>query len=106
MLNFAVWLNKRLLVVDASGDPHAPGWGPKFTAEQPDGSEITIFANGDEFDLYLAGKRTVYNLTLTPEVGVELALWLLRWWFRQWFGLKGRLWRWSLNKILNKRFPK
>ena len=100
-----LWVNKRLLVTDR-GFAEPPGSGPMQRWPQADGTEVALIAKGDAFDIYLGSKTGVYNLTLTPNVAVSMAWWLLMWWFRQWFGLKQVLWRWSLGKILDSKVGK
>jgi hypothetical protein len=101
MLDFiASRVNRWLVVTDARGEVHHPGGGRGARWLQPDGTEVSLIARGDAFDIYL-GKSTIYNLTLTPSTAVALASWVLRWWaFTTWFGLKSRLWDWSFRRVL------
>lgn len=99
-MNFPLWLSKHLVVQDrTTGVLHPPGGNQAATWRQPDGADLTIIARGDALDLYI-GRRDIYNITVTPQVAVKLAWWILTWWARGWFGLKLKLWFWSLGRIV------
>lgn len=101
MSSLAFWVNRKLVVQDKTGALNPPGFGAVHQWVQDDGTLVTLIARGDALDLYI-GRDRMYNLTLEPNTAVSMALWLLRWWRRtMWFGLKLRLWNWSLGKILD-----
>lgn len=103
-MNPWLWINKRLLVQDPQGSLYPPGGGRQKRWVQPDGSEVTIIARGDEFDLLLANKQRAYTLTMTPRTAIRLALWVLVWFvWTTWFGVKLALWYASLRGVVNRR---
>lgn len=95
---FADWLNRRL--VEQRGSRLArPGGSQTFRLSEATGSELTVIARGDSFDVY-QGKRAIYAFQVSPRVMLALARWVLwTWWFRgTWCGIKPRLWEWSLKR--------
>lgn len=93
-------VNRRLIETDSTGQLVRPGGDAQRRWQQADGSDATIIARGDAFDLYI-GKSTVYNVTLTTRTATQLGFWLVRWWaFSTWCGLKHKLWYWSLGVLL------
>ncbi len=101
VMGFALFVAKRLTtVVDGKLSP--PGADSARVWAQPDGSSVSLISQGDAFDLYV-GKKTIYNLTLTPRTAASMGWWLVRWWvFSQWFGIKLWLWHWCVGKIVTK----
>lgn len=99
----AIWLNRRLVTWTDDATPEPPGAGSAERWHQADGMEILLVSRGDAFDLYV-GRKNMYNLTLDPPTAVAIARWILRWWARKmWWGLKLKLWNWTLGQIARKK---
>lgn len=98
------WLVRALQTRDEAGRSWVPGANRARRWAQPDGSEVTLVAHGDAFDLYIGGPGPMYNFSLTPRTAVSLALWLVRWWIIvTWCGMKLRLWTWALSRQLERQ---
>jgi hypothetical protein len=102
--SIAFRVNRKLLSFDWQGDARVPGGGcAPAVFEQFDGQKLGLVARGDMFDVYIT-RRTgpALNVVLTRATGIELGKWLFRWWvFESWFGLKHRLWYWSVSALMN-----
>lgn len=100
---FALWVNRALIEEDKQGHVSPPGSGHAKRWKQPDDSEVLLVSRGQAFDLYI-GKERMYNLSITSKVAVSMAWWILVWWVNiMWFGLKGKLWNWSLHRIVGRQ---
>lgn len=98
------WLVRALQTRDEAGRSWPPGANRARRWPEPDGSEVTLVAQGDAFDLYLGTPGRMYNFSLTPRTAVRLGLWLVRWWVMvTWCGMKLRLWTWALSRQLERQ---
>jgi hypothetical protein len=94
----------KALVVQKDGDLLPPGAGPAKTWKMRDERRAGVVCRGDSLDLYLGMGRTIQNFTMTPEVAKQVGFFLVRWWCcTMWFGLKLRLWNWSLRAMMKQR---
>lgn len=92
-------MNRRL--VEQCGEKLAPPGGSQlFRSIEANGSEMTMIARGDSFDCY-QGRREFTAFALSPRTVLKLAWFILwTWWAKgTWFGMKTRLWYWSLTVI-------
>lgn len=100
-MTFAFWLNRKLLVETVEG-PSLPGAGEARRWVEADGQEFTAITRGDHVDLYFGRGRIITQVAVTTKTAAELGRWLCRWYARRlWYGLKLRLWYWSLDRILS-----
>ena len=96
----AFQVNRRLIEKDSAGQPCRPGGNAARVWKQTDGTDTTLISRGDAFDLYI-GRAVVHNVTLSTKTAVSMMWWLLGWWaFSAWFGVKHRLWYWSLGVLI------
>lgn len=102
-MSFARWLNARLAVTDTKGRSWPAGGGVGRHWKQKDDTRFALISQGDTFDVFL-GRDQMYNVTLTAQTAKEAAWWLIKWWvFTCWFGLKLRLWDWTLGRMLDEQ---
>jgi hypothetical protein len=95
------WLSQKLLVKDVDGRMRPPGAGPGLNLEQPDGTQFSVLARGDSFDLFW-GRTAITVMPITVPTMMALARFLVRWWFfSTWCGIKLALWRWTMTRRLD-----
>jgi len=106
-MSFASRVNELTLEKTPRG-PEMPGGGYAARWREQDGNEMAVISRGDYVDLYVTtSAREVLQAHIPTETAVKLARWLLRLWARRlWWGLKLKLWRWSLNRMLTEREPR
>jgi hypothetical protein len=93
-------VNTALIVQDKDG-LHMPGHGEAQRWAQSDGAELTAITRGDHVDLYFGRSGQLLQTAVTTETAVAFARWLLRWYARKlWYGVKLRLWYWSLRQVM------
>ncbi len=103
-MSLSDWVGQKLVVRDVDGTLQPPAAGPGLRVIEPDGSDVTIVARGEHFDLYFA-KSTVINVPITVNAAMHLTRWLVWWWVRHaWFGLKLRIWRWVQNSAMERKW--
>jgi hypothetical protein len=101
--SWAAWLRDNLVVQDCKGTKWPAGGGRGGRWKEPDGAELTVFAQGETFDVYV-GQHQITNFALSSRTAVRLARWLLLWWvFSCWFGLKLWLWNKAQNRLYDER---
>lgn len=64
---------------------------------EPDRGDFTVVTRGDYVDFYF-GRREIVQVAVSTDTAVAMSRWLLRWYARRlWYGMKLRLWYWSLH---------
>lgn len=103
-MGFAHWVNKSLIVQSDDGGLGPPGAGYVEEWEQPTGKKVVLISRGEAFDVYIAGRKEVYNFSVSSRSFVSIAWWVLKWWiFAMWCGAKLAMWEWSLGKIMQRK---
>jgi hypothetical protein len=103
-MSFARWLNTAVLEKTPRG-LEMPGGGVAARWAEGDGREVSVISRGDFVELYVVtSKRDILQAPISTETAVQLAKWILRLWSRKlWWGLKLKLWRWSLGRMLTEK---
>lgn len=101
--SFAEVVRDSLIETDGVGKQWPAGGARGGRWKEPDGGELTVFAQGDTLDVYV-GREQITNFTMSARTAVRFMRWILLWWvFGCWFGLKLRLWSWAQNRLYDAR---
>lgn len=93
-LRLMTWLSD-----EVDGKVRFPGARHHVNLVEPNGSVLTVVANGDSIDVF-QGLGQIYSFAVTAPTAKKLAFFLLRWWILgTWCGLKLWIWRRLVSRM-------